>query len=87
MAYLMGSLGPLLACSLRISNRKLRAATTWRPIHPSVREGWPAMIRQMREHPRGVPQRAWRHQDDDMNLARIHRLGCVRSVSTEGLPL
>jgi hypothetical protein len=28
----------------------LRAATTWRPIYPSVREGWPATIRQMREH-------------------------------------
>jgi nucleoside-diphosphate-sugar epimerase len=50
MAYLMGSLGPLLARSQRISNRKLRVATTWRPIHPSVREGWPATIRQMREH-------------------------------------
>jgi 2-alkyl-3-oxoalkanoate reductase len=50
MAYLMGSLGPLLARSQRISNRKLRAATTWRPIYPSVREGWPATIRQMREH-------------------------------------
>ena len=61
MAYLMGSLGPLLARSQRISNRKLRAATTWRPIHPSVREGWPDTIRQMREHrtaPRNEPAAA-----------------------------
>lgn len=57
MAYLMGSLGPLLARSQRISNRKLRAATTWRPIYPSVREGWPARIRQMREH-----RTAFRHE-------------------------
>jgi 2-alkyl-3-oxoalkanoate reductase len=49
MAYLLGSVGPLLARSQRISNRKLRAATTWRPTHPSMREGWPATIRQMQE--------------------------------------
>ena len=49
-SYLMGSLGALLARSQRISNRRLRAATPWRPIHPSVREGWPATIRQIREH-------------------------------------
>ena len=27
----------------------LRAATTWRPIYPSVREGWPATIRLERD--------------------------------------
>jgi 2-alkyl-3-oxoalkanoate reductase len=43
----MGSLGELLARSLRISNRKLRDASSWRPQLPSVREGWPATLASM----------------------------------------
>jgi hypothetical protein len=34
--------------SLRLSNRKLRDATGWAPRFPSVREGWPAMLAEMR---------------------------------------
>jgi nucleoside-diphosphate-sugar epimerase len=45
---LMGSLGELLARSQRMSNRKLRNAAGFRPIYPSVREGWPAVIAEMR---------------------------------------
>jgi nucleoside-diphosphate-sugar epimerase len=36
-----------LARSLRISNRKLRQETSWRPRYPSVREGWPATLGEM----------------------------------------
>ena len=38
--FLFGSAGRLLARSLRISNRKLREGSDWRPKYPSVREGW-----------------------------------------------
>lgn len=34
-----GSLGETLARSLRISNRKLKQASTWTPAYPSAREG------------------------------------------------
>ena len=40
----MGSIGETMARSLRISNRKLRRHSDWRPIYPSLREGWPATI-------------------------------------------
>ena len=40
----LGPLGRMLARSLRISNRKLREATDWRPKWHSVREGWPAVV-------------------------------------------
>ena len=39
-ARLFGSLGELLSRSVRISNRKLRRETGWRPTLPSAREGW-----------------------------------------------
>jgi nucleoside-diphosphate-sugar epimerase len=38
-----------MARSLRISNRKLRDETGWRPRYRSVREGWPATLREMAE--------------------------------------
>jgi nucleoside-diphosphate-sugar epimerase len=38
-----------LARSLRISNRKLRNETGWRPGYPSVREGWVETLREMSE--------------------------------------
>jgi nucleoside-diphosphate-sugar epimerase len=38
--FLFGSVGQLLARSLRISNRKIREACDWRPRYPSVRDGW-----------------------------------------------
>lgn len=44
VAKLAGSLGELMSRSLRISNRKLRAASGWAPRWPSLREGWPAML-------------------------------------------
>ncbi|HEX7779989.1 MAG TPA: NAD(P)-dependent oxidoreductase [Vicinamibacterales bacterium] len=37
---LFGSIGKMAARSLRISNRKLRSASGWKPRVPSVREGW-----------------------------------------------
>jgi nucleoside-diphosphate-sugar epimerase len=43
-ASLLGSLGKMMARSLRISNRKLRSASGWAPRYPSVREGWPDAI-------------------------------------------
>lgn len=41
---LSGSVGEIMARSLRISNWKLRDAGAWTPRYPSVREGWPATI-------------------------------------------
>jgi nucleoside-diphosphate-sugar epimerase len=41
---LFGSLGQMMARSLRISNRKLRSVSTWAPEYPSVREGWRAVV-------------------------------------------
>ena len=41
---LMGSLGETLARSLRISNRKLRGESAWKPKYPSVRDGWPEIV-------------------------------------------
>jgi nucleoside-diphosphate-sugar epimerase len=38
-SHLFGSLGTLLARSLRISNRKFRGETSWKPIYPSARDG------------------------------------------------
>jgi len=45
---LFGVVGETMARSLRISNARLREATSWRPLYPSVREGWPAMLDQLR---------------------------------------
>lgn len=36
----MPRLGKLLMKSLRISNRKLRAASGWAPVHPSIQRSW-----------------------------------------------
>ena len=48
LKYLFGSLGGMLARSLRISNRKLRDACGWTPRYPSMREGWPAVVAALR---------------------------------------
>jgi nucleoside-diphosphate-sugar epimerase len=45
----LGSTMELLSRSLRISNGKLRAATTWRPRWPSVRDGWRALAPELRD--------------------------------------
>lgn len=47
LARLGGSLGEMFARSQRISNRKLRETTGWRPKYPSVREGWPVVVAEM----------------------------------------
>src|SRR5215510_10234889 len=44
MKYLFGSLGEMMARSLRISNRKLREECGWAPKYPSMREGWRAVV-------------------------------------------
>jgi nucleoside-diphosphate-sugar epimerase len=41
---IFGSIGEMAARSLRISNRKLRGASSWTPRYPSVRQGWPAVV-------------------------------------------
>jgi nucleoside-diphosphate-sugar epimerase len=41
---LMGSMGETLARSQRISNRKLKAESSWSPRYPSMREGWRAVL-------------------------------------------
>lgn len=43
-ARLGGSLGGMLARSQRISNRKLREKSRWRPAYPSASDGWKAII-------------------------------------------
>jgi hypothetical protein len=47
LAPLFGGAGAVVARSLRLSNRKLRDATGWRPIYPSMREGWPALLAEL----------------------------------------
>jgi nucleoside-diphosphate-sugar epimerase len=44
MSLAFGSMGELLSRSERISNRKFRDETGWRPRFPSVLEGWAAMF-------------------------------------------
>jgi 2-alkyl-3-oxoalkanoate reductase len=41
---LFGSLGQMLARSLRISNRKLRSKSSWTPRYASVRQGWRPVV-------------------------------------------
>ena len=48
MTKVMGSAGELFARSVRVSNRKLREASGWAPRYPSIREGWPALLAEMR---------------------------------------
>jgi len=49
LTYVTGSLGDVLGRSLRISNRKLRAECGWFPKYPSMREGWPAVVRELNQ--------------------------------------
>jgi 2-alkyl-3-oxoalkanoate reductase len=44
MTALGGAPAAMLARSLRVSNRKLKAASGWAPLFRSVREGWPAAV-------------------------------------------
>ncbi len=45
--YMLGSVGTTISRSLRISNRKFRAETGWKPAFPSAREGWPSVVEQI----------------------------------------
>jgi nucleoside-diphosphate-sugar epimerase len=45
----LGSLGELMSRSQRISNRKLRGASGWRPRYPSIREGFRATLDALRD--------------------------------------
>lgn len=47
VSKLMGSAGELFSRSVRINNRKLREASGWTPRYPSLREGWPALLKEM----------------------------------------
>lgn len=49
---LFGVAGAVASRSLRLSNRKLREATSWRPTYASMREGWPALLAELGERPR-----------------------------------
>jgi nucleoside-diphosphate-sugar epimerase len=44
MAHLAGSVGEMLARSQRVSNRKLREASEWRPQLPNMWEGWARVV-------------------------------------------
>ncbi|HEY4139281.1 MAG TPA: NAD(P)-dependent oxidoreductase, partial [Casimicrobiaceae bacterium] len=46
---LFGSIGKLMARSLRLSNDKLKKTTHWTPRYPSVREGWLATLAEMQK--------------------------------------
>jgi nucleoside-diphosphate-sugar epimerase len=48
LARLFGSLGKMLSRSIRLSNRKLRTETGWKPRYPSIREGWQAVVEELR---------------------------------------
>jgi hypothetical protein len=69
---LFGAPGAMLGCSLRISNRKVRAESGWRPRYPSVREGWAAMLREMKREllPAGVC-----HFDSVLAARPVDRVG------------
>jgi nucleoside-diphosphate-sugar epimerase len=46
---LLGSVGELMSRSQRISNRKLREASDWRPRYPSIRDGLRAALEERRD--------------------------------------
>jgi nucleoside-diphosphate-sugar epimerase len=58
---LFGSLGEILARSLRISNRKLRSASHWTPKYSNVRQGWPAVVAHIGAAQPGVVPHVPRH--------------------------
>lgn len=57
-ARLAGSVGETLARSLRISNRRFKEQSGWAPAYPSVREGFPELVRQLRDAPEALHGRA-----------------------------
>jgi len=47
VAKVGGKRASYLANSQRVSGKRFNEATGWRPAYPSVREGWPAVVREM----------------------------------------
>lgn len=58
VARLFGSLGETIARSHRLSNAKLKGASSWTPRHPSVVEGWPTVVEQVTGRTSDVEHRA-----------------------------
>lgn len=48
LARFFGSLGEMLARSIRVSNRKFRSEVSWEPMYPTIREGWRGVVDQLR---------------------------------------
>ena len=48
VARMLGSIGELLSRSQRMSNEKLKRETGWKPQYPSAREGWRAVLPELR---------------------------------------
>jgi nucleoside-diphosphate-sugar epimerase len=46
---LLGSIGELMSRSQRISNRKLREGSDWRPRYPSIRDGLRVTLEERRK--------------------------------------
>jgi hypothetical protein len=44
IARMAGSVGEMLARSQRVSNRKLREASEWRPRYTNMWEGWTRVV-------------------------------------------
>ena len=58
-AKLFGSVGETIGRSHRMSNAKFKRASGWVPRYPSVVEGWPSVVSEMRLEPRqGPPSRS-----------------------------
>lgn len=49
VAKLGGDKAETLARSQRVSNERFKKNTGWAPVYPSAREGWPAVVAEMRE--------------------------------------
>lgn len=47
-APFMGVIGECMSRSQRISNAKLRSSAEWAPLYASVRDGWPAVVHELR---------------------------------------
>jgi nucleoside-diphosphate-sugar epimerase len=50
-SFLTPKRASFLAASQRVSNKRFREATGWRPASPSVREGFPKLVQEMHEPP------------------------------------
>jgi hypothetical protein len=44
-----GTRTEVLTRSQRISNRRFKDATGWAPQYPSMRQGWPAIVEQVKD--------------------------------------